>query len=66
MKSGVVPEKAEEFLRVTTSGGNYMLNVGPDGDGRIPLGYRRIVAELGPWIREAAVSGFRVLYPTHL
>ena len=45
-------EIAEEFMRVLTTGGNYMINVGPDGDGRIPRGYRHLMADLGPWLKE--------------
>jgi alpha-L-fucosidase len=37
---------------VLTTGGNYMLNVGPDGDGRIPTEYRALAAELGAWLRQ--------------
>lgn len=45
-------EIGEEFLRVLTSGGNYMINMGPDGDGRVPHGYRHLMAELAPWLQE--------------
>jgi len=46
-----VPEIAEESLRVLFSGGNYMLNVGPDPEGEIPSEYRSIALELGSWLK---------------
>ncbi len=44
-------EIGEQALQVLSTGGNYMLNVGPDGTGRIPGEYRKLVAELGPWLK---------------
>jgi alpha-L-fucosidase len=44
-------EIIEECLKVLTTGGNYMLNVGPDGDGCIPPEYTALMDIMGPWLR---------------
>lgn len=50
---------AERLLRVASRGGTYMLNVGPDGLGRIPKQTVDILAEVGRWVHdhEAAIHG---------
>ena len=45
-------EIAEEFITVMSHGGNYMLNVGPDGNGLLPIGYQQLQAELAPWLKK--------------
>lgn len=52
-------EIAERLVRVTSRGGTYMLNVGPDGTGRIPEQSARILREVGKWVQahETAIHG---------
>jgi alpha-L-fucosidase len=52
-------EVAERLVRVVSRGGTYMLNVGPDGTGRIPEQSARILREVGQWVgaHEEAIHG---------
>lgn len=52
-------EIAERLVRVVSRGGTYMLNVGPDGSGRIPEQSARILREVGKWVHahEEAIHG---------
>jgi alpha-L-fucosidase len=52
-------ELAERLVRVVSRGGTYLLNVGPDGSGRIPEQSARILRQLGRWVQahEAAIHG---------
>ena len=52
-------EIAERLVRVVSRGGTYMLNVGPDGTGRIPEQSARILREVGKWVHahEDAIHG---------
>jgi len=52
-------EIAERLVRVASRGGTYMLNVGPDGTGRIPEQSARILREVGQWVHkhESAIHG---------
>ena len=52
-------EIAERLVRVVSRGGTYMLNVGPDGTGRIPEQSARILREVGMWVHahESAIHG---------
>jgi len=52
-------EIAERLVRVVSRGGTYMLNVGPDGAGRIPAQSARILREVGKWVNahEDAIHG---------
>lgn len=52
-------EVVERLASVVSYGGSYMLNVGPDGTGRIPEQCARILREVGEWVRvhEAAING---------
>lgn len=52
-------EIAERLVRVVARGGTYLLNVGPDGKGRIPAPSARALREVGDWVRlhESAVHG---------
>ena len=52
-------EIAERLVRVVSRGGTYMLNVGPDGLGRIPEQSARILRDVGRWVadHEEAVHG---------
>jgi alpha-L-fucosidase len=53
------PEVAERLARVVSRGGTYMLNVGPDGKGRIPVQSARILRQVGQWVaaHEEAIHG---------
>ncbi|MBP8954589.1 MAG: alpha-L-fucosidase [Armatimonadetes bacterium] len=50
---------AERLVRVASRGGTYMINVGPDGLGRIPEVSERILREVGRWVHahEHAIHG---------
>ena len=52
-------EIAERLVRVVSRGGTYMLNVGPDGTGRIPEQSACILREVGRWVHahEEAIHG---------
>ena len=52
-------EIAERLVRVVSRGSTYMLNVGPDGKGRIPEQSARILREVGTWVHahEEAIHG---------
>jgi len=52
-------EIAERLVSVASRGGTYMLNVGPDGTGRIPEQSGRILREVGQWVHahETAIHG---------
>ena len=39
------------LLDVVSRGGNYLLNVGPDGEGRIPAATVAILREVGAWLQ---------------
>jgi len=47
------------LVRVVSRGGTYLLNVGPDGRGRIPPEIATILGEVGGWVRahEATIQG---------
>lgn len=45
------PELVRLFANVVGRGGNLLINVGPDGAGRIPAVQQRPLAELGAWLR---------------
>ncbi len=52
-------EIAQRLVRVASRGGTYLLNVGPDGTGRIPEQSARILREVGKWVHthEDAIHG---------
>jgi alpha-L-fucosidase len=52
-------EVAERLVRVVSRGGTYLLNVGPDGKGRIPERSARILHEVGEWVgaHQSAIHG---------
>ena len=52
-------EIAERLVRVVSRGGTYMLNIGPDGTGRIPEQSARILREVGRWVHthQNAIEG---------
>ncbi len=44
-------ELVERMVRVIGRGGNYLLNVGPDGEGRIPPPTKRLLRFMGNWMK---------------
>jgi alpha-L-fucosidase len=51
------PKKVVELLvKINSRGGNYLLNVGPDGKGVIPQGSADILRRAGGWMRENGES----------
>lgn len=58
-------EVLAKLLKVVSRGGNYLLNIGPDGTGRVPEGSRRVLDAVGDWLRVngASVFGSRSLPP---
>ena len=47
------------FIDIASKGGNYLLNVGPDGQGRVPEACVRNLREMGTWLKVngAAIYG---------
>jgi len=41
----------ESLIRMAAAGGNYLLNVGPGPDGRIPTGQKERMIQIGDWLR---------------
>jgi len=46
------------FVDVIVKGGNMLLNIGPDADGRVPTEQRATIAEFGDWVRHNAEAVF--------
>ena len=46
-------EVTRELLTVVSRGGNELLNIGPDGQGRIPEGSKTCLEVVGSWLRQA-------------
>jgi alpha-L-fucosidase len=40
-----------KLVDIVSKGGNYLLNVGPDGDGLIPLPSQEILRRVGDWLK---------------
>jgi len=57
-------EKIRALARVVTNGGNYLLNIGPMGDGSIVPFERSVLSFMGQWIKSngSAVYGTEPLY----
>ena len=53
------------LVDIVAKGGNYLLNVGPDADGRIPDEAATRLKEIGAWLKKNghAIYGTRPLYP---
>lgn len=47
-----VPEVLEKMMKIISRGGNYLLNVGPDGTGKIPDASKAILDQVGVFLRE--------------
>ncbi|QOY90165.1 alpha-L-fucosidase [Paludibaculum fermentans] len=52
-------EIAQRLVKVVSRGGVYMLNIGPDGKGRMPPQSLRMLKQVGAWVQanEAAIHG---------
>ena len=44
------------LVEIVSRGGNFLLNIGPTGDGEIPEATKRIFSEVGPWVSRNAES----------
>ncbi|WP_055392194.1 alpha-L-fucosidase [Flagellimonas eckloniae] len=39
------------FIDIASKGGNYLLNIGPDGNGDVPIASANILREVGDWLQ---------------
>lgn len=46
------------LLKIVSRGGNYLLNIGPDGNGRVPEGSLRVLDEVGAYVQKNGVGIF--------
>ncbi len=53
------PEIIERLVRIVSAGGNYLLNIGPDGMGDIPEASIRILEGVGRWMDHYGNSIYR-------
>ncbi len=49
-------EVLDRLVKIVSCGGNYLLNVGPTGEGLIPEESVNIIAEAGQWVQRNAES----------
>ena len=56
-----VREKIESLIKVVSRGGNFLLNIGPKGDGAVVEFEREVLLEIGKWVR----SNSEAIYGTH-
>ncbi|MDR1852341.1 MAG: alpha-L-fucosidase [Propionibacteriaceae bacterium] len=49
----------DELVTAISGGGNYLLNIGPDGEGRVPLASQDVLVKVGSWLarHQEAVYG---------
>jgi len=47
-----INEKIHDLINVVSLGGNYLLNIGPKGDGTIISFEKRVLAGVGKWLKE--------------
>lgn len=47
-------EKLESLIRVVSRGGNYLLNIGPKGDGSVVDFEKDVLLKIGDWLRKNA------------
>lgn len=62
-------EVARVLAKAASNGGNLLLNIGPDGEGRLPLESRIVVEEVGAWLnrnREAIDATSTIRLPFNL
>lgn len=58
----MTPENVlQKFLNIVARGGNYLLNIGPKGDGSIPEESVKILDTIGMWLKKSGES----IYGTH-
>jgi len=58
----LTPENVlQKFLNIVARGGNYLLNIGPKGDGSIPEESVKILDTIGMWLKKSGES----IYGTH-
>lgn len=48
----LINEKIQELVRVVSRGGNYLLNIGPRGDGSIVDQEQAVLREIGRWLAQ--------------
>ncbi len=60
-----IPSLIENLVRVISKGGNYLLNVGPHPDGRIPKEQSDRMAKVGKWLRDNGEAVFKTLPLPH-
>ena len=53
------------LIDIVAKGGNYLLNIGPDADGKLPESAIQRMKEIGEWLKKNgyAIYGTRPLYP---
>ena len=44
-------EKIRSLVHTVARGGNYLLNIGPKGDGSVPVHERQVLDEIGTWLK---------------
>jgi alpha-L-fucosidase len=49
-------DKLEDLIKVVSLGGNYLLNIGPTGDGRIVPFEKEVLLKMGKWLNENGES----------
>ncbi len=56
-----VREKIESLIKVISRGGNFLLNIGPKGDGSVVEFEREVLLEIGRWVKanSEAIYGVR-------
>ncbi|WP_298647895.1 alpha-L-fucosidase [uncultured Proteiniphilum sp.] len=56
-----VKEKIESLIKVISRGGNFLLNIGPRGDGAVVEFEREVLLEIGQWVKtnSEAIYGTR-------
>ena len=66
---GKTREKLESLIRVVSRGGNYLLNIGPKGDGSVVPYERTVLEGIGAWLKvngdaiySSSPSPFRTLF----
>ncbi|WP_182202238.1 alpha-L-fucosidase [Gelidibacter maritimus] len=51
-----VAEKINDLLKVVSTGGNYLLNIGPKGDGTVIPFEKQVLTEMGEWLEKNGES----------
>ena len=53
---GKANEKIKSLIRTVTNGGNYLLNIGPAGDGSVVPFEKEVLLKMGKWINDHQAS----------